>query len=107
MSANPEQPVLDAIAELVDWQLEEGRRRELTPREGEAFTIGGETMVFGRRVSAEDFSVPYDLYRDHFQLEPGQRVGWTDADGVVHVSTVREHREDPPGSNRWTITVRD
>lgn len=24
---NPEQPVLDAIAELVDWQLEEGRRR--------------------------------------------------------------------------------
>lgn len=23
---NPEQPVLDVIAELVDWQLEEGRR---------------------------------------------------------------------------------
>ena len=27
MTVNPEQPVLDAIAELVDWQLEEGRRR--------------------------------------------------------------------------------
>lgn len=27
MSANPERPVLDAIGELVDWQLEEGLRR--------------------------------------------------------------------------------
>ena len=27
MTANPEQPVLDEIARLVDWQLEEGRRR--------------------------------------------------------------------------------
>lgn len=26
--SNSEQPVLDAIDELVDWQLEEGRKRE-------------------------------------------------------------------------------
>lgn len=28
---NSEQPVLDAISELVDWQLEEGRKREDDP----------------------------------------------------------------------------
>jgi hypothetical protein len=33
MTANPEQSVLDAIDELVDWQLEEGRRRGDGPEE--------------------------------------------------------------------------
>lgn len=31
MTAKPEQPVLDAIDELVDWQLKEGRWREYCP----------------------------------------------------------------------------
>lgn len=29
MSANPERPVLDAIDELVDWQMKDGLRSEL------------------------------------------------------------------------------
>lgn len=29
MSANPEQPVLDAIDELVEWQMNDGHRSEL------------------------------------------------------------------------------
>ncbi|WP_305780035.1 hypothetical protein [Nocardia nova] len=42
MSVNPEQHVLDAIDELVDWQLEEGHRRGDGPdAEIEDSTPGG------------------------------------------------------------------
>ena len=106
---NPEQHVLDAIdalehdeiAELVTWQLEEGRRRG----DGPAATQM-RTNRAAPRIPYQEWFAPADApYRDHVQMEPGDRVGWVDADGALHVDAVREHREDPPGSDRWTITI--
>ncbi|MEU2106467.1 hypothetical protein [Nocardia sp. NPDC019255] len=50
--------------------------------------------------------VPADApYRDHVQLQSGQRVGFQNLDGSVYVGVVAEHREDPEGSGQWTITL--
>jgi hypothetical protein len=45
---------------------------------------------------------PYVVDRD-FQLARGERVGWDNGDGVVHVGRVESH--EPDGQGGWTITV--
>lgn len=101
----PEQPVLAAIAELealespdeidrtVLWQLEEGRRRG----EGQPESIS--IPLFPPGVDLDEVLADLEAlrgrmrrlrgadapYRDGIYPEPGDRVGWVDADGVVHV----------------------
>ena len=47
---------------------------------------------------------PYMVDRD-FQLARGERVGWDNGDGIVHVGTVEAH--EPDGHGGWTITIGD
>lgn len=55
-------------------------------------------------------------YREHVQLEPGDRVGWDNGDGVIHTGIVESHRPTgwlevvgPLGTvqqpHEWTITI--
>lgn len=45
-------------------------------------------------------------YRAHVQLEPGDRVGWDNGDGIVHTGIVEDHQ--PTGRpGEWTITIGD
>lgn len=68
---NPEQPVLDEIAELVDWQIKEGERRgDHLPEASEfAPSIGGRGLwqmipsTFGDHVGIEDMDAPMCLRR--------------------------------------------
>lgn len=45
---------------------------------------------------------PYMVGRD-FRLARGERVGWDNGDGVVHLGRVERH--EPDGRGGWTITV--
>lgn len=119
---NPEQPVLDEIAELVDWQMEEGRKRgDNRPEDHVAAmlsVLSPEQLADINATIAEleqlrggmrgPVQVPEDApYQEWREFQPGERVGWQLPDGTVRVEVVAEHREDPPGSGRWTMTIGD
>jgi hypothetical protein len=112
---NPEQPVLDAIDELVDWQIEEGRKREgkrprfELPPYVEAFATPVDPEAFARTLAQlEELRALVGVPAEEPPMpEPGDRMMYADVDGTVQVGVVKEHREDPPGSGSWTITIGD
>lgn len=82
----------DEIDSTVLWQLEEGRRREGVPESisiplfppgvGLDEVLADLEALRGRTRRLRGADAPY---RDGIYPEPGDRVGWVDADGVVHV----------------------
>jgi hypothetical protein len=110
---NPEQHVIDEIDRLVDWQIEEGRKRGDDPPEfNVSFRIPTREELEEFRAHMERLRraravvVPPDApYQEWREFEPGERVGWQLSDGTVRVGVVEEHREDPPGSGNWTMTI--
>lgn len=110
---NPEQPVLDAIDDLVDWQIAEGRKRgdDLPEMTLHIRIPTGEELDEFRRQHEELrrlVDVPPDApYQEFREFERGERVGWQDAHGTVHVGVVESHVEDPPDSGQWTMTLAD
>lgn len=121
MTANPEQPILDAIDELVEWQLEEGRKRGdgqedpvaamlrvLSPKQLADISVTIAVLEQLRSGMRRPVEVPEDApYQEWREFEPGERVGWQLADGTVRVGVVEEHREYPPGSGCWTMAIED
>lgn len=86
MSANPEQRVIDDIDALVDWQIEEGRKRGDGPTAGvsngvsfRSYSHGGTTFVAVD--PADPFSGYYQFPHYHFPAEIlDEAYQWTDAE---------------------------
>lgn len=110
--SNPEQPILDAIDELVDWQMEEGRRRGDGPLSDlvgpydvdvtAALATLEELRETRRRMRQRRADAPY---QEMPELHEGDRVGYVVADGTLLTGTVRKYEEIPPDSGNWTITL--
>lgn len=119
---NPEQRVLDDIDALVDWQIEEGRKRGdghaedpvaamlriLSPEQLADINATIAELEQLRGGMRRPMQVPEDApYQEWRKLEPGEQVGWQLPDGTVRVEAVAEHREDPPKSGNWIMRLAD
>lgn len=70
MTANPEQPVLDEIAELVRWQIEEGERRgDHLPEDGDD----------GREMSEAESELTAEAFMRLAELMPTLVEGFAEA----------------------------